>query len=197
MKTAFIAIILILISVAGAICAEPTKQPGAIQPSSGNSKSPPTSGVINKDIIVERLAEPAGSDGAGTIAFSSDAILFGYGSAKIRPESHEQLTELAEALKDPALDFIPFFYVDGHTCDIGTEARNCNLSVARAESVVAFLTDKGGVPAERLKPRGFGEQSPAVENSSDVNRRKNRRVVIKSSLIEVRKPTIGQCGKNE
>lgn len=147
--------------------------------------------VINKDIIVEELSKPD----AASIAFSSDAILFGYGSAVLRDASHPQLMEIAKALNDPALAHIPFFLVDGHTCNIGTDERNCRLSKDRATSVVKYLVEKGGVPAEKLKARGFGKNDPVVSNDTEENRKKNRRVVLKSGLLELQADKEKTCAE--
>jgi outer membrane protein OmpA-like peptidoglycan-associated protein len=149
--------------------------------------------VINKDLIVERLIKPDPSGTVGSIAFSSDAILFDYGSARLKKASHAQLTQIAKALNDPAVSVIPYFLVDGHTCSIGTNENNCRLSVNRAKSVVKFLVEEGGVSADKLKPRGFGESSPLVANDTEKNRNKNRRVVLKSGLLALKKDKEKQC----
>lgn len=147
--------------------------------------------VINKDFIVEELSKPD----AGALAFSSDAILFGYGSAKLLDGSIPQLQEIAKALNDPALAHIPVFLVDGHTCAIGTDQRNCRLSHDRAVRVVQFLVEKGGVPAEKLKARGFGKNDPVISNDTEDNRRKNRRVVLKSGLLSLQRDEKLLCGE--
>jgi outer membrane protein OmpA-like peptidoglycan-associated protein len=139
------------------------------------------------------LTKPTQSGEPASLAFSSDAILFGYGSAKLLDKSIPQLQEIAKALKDPVLAVIPFFFVDGHTCSIGTDANNCQLSRDRAASVVKFLIEKGGVPKAKLKARGFGEREPMVSNDTEANRKKNRRVVLKSGLLELKKDKEKQC----
>lgn len=139
--------------------------------------------IIDKDMIAEILAKPRADGKPANLAFSSDAILFDYGSPRLRPESHRQLMEIAAALQDPRVAAIPFFFVDGHTCNIGTDERNCRLSFGRAKSVVQFLVEKGGVPQERLRARGFGQRVPTLPNDSDENRKKNRRVELKSGFL--------------
>jgi|GEM_PF-1668395 len=127
-------------------------------------------------------ATPAAPSG-GAVVFSSDAILFEFGSAKLRQASIPQLREIAGALNDPQLAALPFFYVDGHTCDIGTDANNCRLAYNRAQSVIDYLIKEGGVSPAKLKARGFGPNDPMVANSSEDNRRQNRRVVLKSGSV--------------
>ena len=139
--------------------------------------------VIDKDMIVQILTGPGQEGAPAHLAFSGDAILFDYGSVRLRPESHRQLMEIAAALKDPRVAAVPFFLVDGHTCNIGTDERNCRLSLGRAKSVVQFLMEKGGVSRERLQARGFGQRVPKGPNDSEANRKKNRRVELRSGFL--------------
>jgi len=151
--------------------------------------------LIPKDIIIEQLRKPAqdappqppqpgrtdpGPPPQGTAVFSSDAILFDYGSARLRETSFPQLMEIARAFTDPQLAHIPFFFVDGHTCDIGSDENNCRLSWDRANSVIEFLVTAGRLDPQKLRPRGFGERTPMMPNASDYMRTLNRRVVLKS-----------------
>ncbi len=68
--------------------------------------------------------------------------------------------------------------VAGHTDSGGARARNIKLSLARAESVRAYLIMKG-VPAERLVARGYGPDSPIASNKTDAGRALNRRVELR------------------
>jgi hypothetical protein len=71
------------------------------------------------------------------------------------------------------------YYVDGHTCSIGSDENNCRLSWARANVVVQKLVDKG-VDRRWLIPRGFGEAEPTTpgSNETEEGRRLNRRAVL-------------------
>jgi outer membrane protein OmpA-like peptidoglycan-associated protein len=119
----------------------------------------------------------------GQVVFASDSILFEYGSARMKPMSFPQLMIVAAALRDPALASVPFFYVDGHTCDIGSDPNNCRLSWDRAREVIMFLTTVGGVNPIRLRPRGFGERIPMYPNANDFTRSMNRRVALQSGSV--------------
>ena len=68
--------------------------------------------------------------------------------------------------------------VAGHTDAGGARARNIKLSLARAESVRAYLIMKG-VPGERLVARGYGPDSPVASNKTDAGRALNRRVELR------------------
>jgi outer membrane protein OmpA-like peptidoglycan-associated protein len=137
--------------------------------------------VVPKRIIVERIKK------RGEIDFSSDTILFDYGSWKLREASSKQLKEIAAAISDPSLKEIPFFYVDGHTCNIGTNDNNCILSSRRANSVVRYLVQEGGLARNKVVARGFGIHHPVASNDNEEGRRKNRRVVLKSGAGETKK----------
>ncbi|HOP65317.1 MAG TPA: OmpA family protein, partial [Spirochaetota bacterium] len=65
--------------------------------------------------------------------------------------------------------------IEGHTDDIGEEAYNLRLSEGRAKSVQQYLIQKG-IDDERLQYIGMGETVPLYPNTSDENRRRNRRV---------------------
>lgn len=149
--------------------------------------------LIPKDIIIQELSKPQPPGQVASIVFSSESILFDYGSWKIRDGSFRQLMEIASALKDPQLTSIPMFYVDGHTCSIGSEENNCRLSWRRADSVVKFLVEVGQVPVNKLEPRGFGKFCPMASNDTENGRATNRRVVLTSGTIPAAKDTASQC----
>lgn len=65
----------------------------------------------------------------------------------------------------------------GHACNIGTEAYNLDLGKRRALSVNDYLL-KNGFSSECVKAVSKGESQPAVPNTSEDNRKKNRRVEI-------------------
>ena len=65
--------------------------------------------------------------------------------------------------------------IEGHTDDRGSAAANLALSLARAQSVKAYLVGKG-VAAERLGAHGNGPTRPIADNAMAEGREKNRRV---------------------
>jgi OmpA-OmpF porin, OOP family len=64
--------------------------------------------------------------------------------------------------------------VNGHTCSIGGESYNQNLSERRAQEVVKYLTTKG-INNAYVGAKGYGETQPAKPNTSVENRKQNRR----------------------
>jgi len=67
--------------------------------------------------------------------------------------------------------------VVGHTCDIASVATNYKVGLKRAQEVAAYLESKG-IAANRIDVSSMGETQPMVPNTSEKNRRMNRRVVI-------------------
>jgi chemotaxis protein MotB len=80
--------------------------------------------------------------------------------------------------------------VSGHTDDIAIHTprfpSNWELSAARAASVAKFLVSRGVAP-QRLIIQGKSKFHPLVANTSDNNRRTNRRVEI--SLVKDDQPS--------
>ncbi len=73
--------------------------------------------------------------------------------------------------------------LEGHTCDLGSEAYNQQLSSRRANTVKNYLVKNFGIDPERLKTRGAGESEPIAENTTEQGRMKNRRVMAVISTI--------------
>lgn len=67
--------------------------------------------------------------------------------------------------------------VTGHTCDIGTQAYNMDLGKRRAESARNYLVNNGLAP-DCLEVESKGESDPAIANTTEENRQRNRRVII-------------------
>ena len=67
-----------------------------------------------------------------------------------------------------------FIKIEGHTDDIGDDRSNLLLSQKRAQEVRKYLISKN-IDKDRLQAKGYGEQKPKVANTSDENRRINRR----------------------
>ena len=99
-------------------------------------------------------------------------VEFAFDSATLLPLSFAILDEVIDILhKHPALQI----RVEGHTCSIGTDEYNLELSQARARTVVDYLIQKG-IDRGRLTPVGFGLSRPLTDNTSEEGRVKNRRV---------------------
>lgn len=107
----------------------------------------------------------------------NSSILFSSGQVQLVNSSKPILRKLAVILAG----YPNPINVEGFTDDIPIRTEvfrsNWELSAARAASVVHLFT-KTGVKPSRMSAIGYGQFRPIVENNSEVNRIKNRRVVI-------------------
>ena len=67
--------------------------------------------------------------------------------------------------------------IEGHTDNTGDPAANKKLSADRAAAVAKGIEDLG-VPADRVRSTGWGQEKPVASNDSEDGRAKNRRVEI-------------------
>lgn len=106
------------------------------------------------------------------------AILYGIhfdvDSDVLRPDAKPALEQILAALEKHAAFSV---IIEGHTDSDGSDAHNLDLSRRRAQSVVAWLTERKIAPA-RLTARGKGETEPIADNDSSVGRALNRRVEV-------------------
>ena len=67
--------------------------------------------------------------------------------------------------------------VESYTDASGSDERNLDLSVRRAEAVKARMVE-AGVAADRVVTAGYGEEYPVASNDTAEGRRQNRRIEI-------------------
>jgi outer membrane protein OmpA-like peptidoglycan-associated protein len=104
-----------------------------------------------------------------------EMVFFRTNGDQILRRSHELLLNVARVLN--AHPEIPRVVVEGHTDSRGNHDHNVDLSQRRAQSVVRFLTERGGVSPDRLEARGFGPDQPEVPNATTRDEHaRNRRV---------------------
>lgn len=102
-------------------------------------------------------------------------IYFDSGKYELKPSSYLELDKLVGFLtKNSTLKI----EIQGHTDDIGTEIDNLKLSTLRAKEVSLYL-EKNGIGNDRLVFKGYGETLPILPNTTDLNRRENRRIEFK------------------
>jgi OOP family OmpA-OmpF porin len=66
--------------------------------------------------------------------------------------------------------------IEGHSDNVGAAEHNLNLSKARAQSVVAYLTNTLHIDASRLSSVGYGDTRPIADNGTEEGKRQNRRI---------------------
>jgi OOP family OmpA-OmpF porin len=102
-------------------------------------------------------------------------VNFELGKAVLLPVSRDILSEVARSLvANPQVRV----EVAGHTDSTGPRAVNERLSLARAESVKAFLIENGVLPAQ-LEVQGYASTQPVATNRTALGRAQNRRVELR------------------
>lgn len=102
-------------------------------------------------------------------------VNFELGKAVLLPISRDILREVARSLvANPEVRV----EVAGHTDSTGSKAVNERLSLARAESVKAFLIENG-VNADQLEVQGYASTQPVATNRTASGRAQNRRVELR------------------
>lgn len=117
-------------------------------------------------------AIPAGTAGTSTSKpVTLRNVFFESGSAQLKPQSKTELERLKQLLNDHKTLNIQ---INGHTDNVGPDADNLRLSEQRAKAVYEYLV-QNGIPAARLRFKGFGETQPVASNETPEGRQKNRR----------------------
>jgi uncharacterized repeat protein (TIGR01451 family) len=114
------------------------------------------------------------------VAFDSD-------SHEIKSEYRQSLEQAAQAI---AANPDAQFTIEGHTDDVGEESYNLELSRKRADAVKTYLVNEFGMNASQISAIGFGEEQPLVDNDSENNRQKNRRVEIRLGGRQIQSDTL-------
>jgi OOP family OmpA-OmpF porin len=157
-----------------------------------------SAGAIGYDGAVQLLDLPAGKHGTanfqlkrhkesvadlkrqiqqnGTVAIYG--IHFDTASPKLRPDSLPSLNQILQLVKSsPGSQWT----IAGHTDNQGGADYNLKLSLARAHSVVTWLTQHG-VSGDVLTAKGYGLTRPVADNATESGRALNRRVEV--SLVK-------------
>jgi chemotaxis protein MotB len=113
----------------------------------------------------------------------ANSLRYESGEAAIKSEGYRVLDQLIEYLRTN--DDTRLIRVEGHTdnVEIGPSLKsryptNWELAKARANGVVRYLVEKGGLDSARLSAVGYGDSKPAVTNANEEGRTKNRRVEV-------------------
>ncbi|AYG96337.1 OmpA family protein [Brevundimonas naejangsanensis] len=109
------------------------------------------------------------------VVLSDDSVKFPVNRHALSPEAEQRLSELVQRLK--AENHNVYLEIQGHTDATGSEARNEQLGMARAEAVRRYLSDQG-IALNRMSTISYGESKPVASNDTREGRAQNRRVVI-------------------
>jgi len=103
-------------------------------------------------------------------------VRFASGSSDISGEDEAALNKLAKSATGLTGYIIQ---VKGFADSSGNAAMNQNLSMDRAQNVIAYLIQKCNVPVRHIvAPGAMGEAGPAASNETPAGRAENRRVEV-------------------
>lgn len=102
-------------------------------------------------------------------------IRFATGSATLLPDAYPLLKDVARVMRELP-QVLQEISIQGHTDDVGEDAKNYELSRARVKAVYDYLRNKERISDGRLKYAWFGEARPIRDNSTEAGRAANRRV---------------------
>ncbi len=115
-------------------------------------------------------------DDSGLLMRISSGVMFKPGSAVLTKEAIPVLDKVIKIMTDHNFDLV----VRGHTDDILTSPTtypsNWELSSARAAAAVRYILENSSISPFRLKAVGYADTRPLVPNTTEANRKMNRRV---------------------
>ncbi len=125
--------------------------------------------AMNQEITSNDILTALNTDGHISLY-----INFETGKSDIKPESQKTIDQIVEMLQaNPSLRI----GIEGHTDNVGIAASNMTLSDNRAKAVMNACTTKG-IDKSRLSAKGWGQDKPISDNTTEDGRAKNRRVEI-------------------
>lgn len=145
---------------------------------SGTSKTtvqagaPPQEPVQMEEREVQRVREIINSLHVEKVLVITNKILFAFDSAKILPESYDELARIAQMIRKSKR----VIRIEGHTDNIGKGRVNLNLSRRRATAVREYLIDQEELSPRKLRTAGYGASKPIASNRTEEGRKINRRV---------------------
>jgi len=109
----------------------------------------------------------------GTVFTLSD-VVFDVDSDELNRGGERSVTRIAETLKKYPKGHI---LIEGYTDSTGSDEYNAQLSERRAKAVKSLFV-KEGIPEDRIRTEGYGEEYPVANNDTPQGRQLNRRVEI-------------------
>ncbi|GGW64350.1 hypothetical protein GCM10010340_48320 [Streptomyces griseoloalbus] len=129
-----------------------------------------------KTVVEDQSGDERREDTNSDVKFALQAeVLFGKDSAKLGAEAKARIATIAQEIKTQNATKIRVF---GFTDDLGTSAHGDVLSRRRANAVQSVLGQELNDSNVTYEVRGYGEQYPIADNSTEAGRKKNRRVEI-------------------
>ncbi|MEV7233884.1 OmpA family protein [Streptomyces sp. NPDC051020] len=126
-------------------------------------------------VVEDEGGEERREDSNASIKFALQAeVLFGKDSAKLSAAAKSRIAAVAAEIKKQNATKVRVF---GFTDNLGSSAHGDVLSKQRAGAVHGELVKSLGSTIT-FEIRGYGEQYPIADNSTEEGRKKNRRVEV-------------------
>ncbi|MEU3373342.1 OmpA family protein [Streptomyces sp. NPDC006711] len=128
-----------------------------------------------KSIVEDQGGEERRSDTNTSVTFALQAeVLFAMDSAALSSDSNDRIQGIAAEIKKQKATSVRVF---GFTDNLGTHEHGVILSKERADAVQKALALSLG-PDVTFEIRGYAEDYPISDNSTEDGRKKNRRVEV-------------------
>jgi len=120
-------------------------------------------------------AAPADEQAAGTMTVD---VFFDFDSKRPKGDHSGDFAAIREFITAKS-EYVVI--LRGYTCSIGSEEYNLRLAKERVEAIKNILISQYGVDGAHVETYFYGEKDPGSDNSSEVERLKNRLVKIEVS----------------
>ncbi|MBW8795832.1 MAG: OmpA family protein [Streptomyces sp.] len=129
-----------------------------------------------KSVVEDQSGDERREDTNADVTFALQAeVLFSKDSAKLGAAAKARIGAIADEIRKQNPTQVRVF---GFTDNLGTSAHGDVLSRQRANAVQAVLDQDLNDPNITFDVRGYGEQYPIADNSTEEGRKKNRRVEV-------------------
>ncbi|MFD7132718.1 OmpA family protein [Streptomyces sp. NPDC059894] len=129
-----------------------------------------------KQVVEDQSGDERREDTNADVTFALQAeVLFGKNSATLSAAAKARIATIAQEINTQKATQVRVF---GFTDNLGSSAHGDVLSKQRADAVQAALAGGLNDPNITFEVRGYGEQFPIADNSTEAGRKKNRRVEV-------------------
>ncbi|WP_328562447.1 OmpA family protein [Streptomyces coelicoflavus] len=129
-----------------------------------------------KSVVEEQSGDERREDTNTSVTLALQAeVLFGKDSSKLGAEAKSRIRGIADEIGTQNATRVRVF---GFTDNLGSSAHGDVLSKRRANAVHDVLSQSLNDAGITYEVRGYGEQYPIADNSTEAGRKKNRRVEV-------------------
>ena len=155
----------------------------ALTPTSAEQTKPP-SAAPPTNLIASKLAiQDAAGQSRLNLGDPAKFLRYESGDAAIKPENYATLDQFVDYLRTSG--DARLIRIEGHTdnVEIGPSLKaryrsNWELSKVRANGVLRYLVEKGGIDSAKITTVPLGDSQPTASNELEEGRKQNRRVEI-------------------